>query len=92
MSIDVSSVKYSDSDSEELIHILIHVFYGDFFVPFNYYETWVNSADDKLTILFLLFPRKWALKFKANCLLSQSFFLGKIKKTRGPRATVRSPE
>ena len=75
MSIDVSSVKYSDSDS-----ILIHVFYGDFFVPFNYYETWVNSADDKLTILFLLFPRKWALIFKANCLLSQSFFLGKIKK------------
>ena len=45
----------------------------------TFITVWTNSADGKLMIFFLFFPRKQALTFHADCLLMicmecQSFF------------------
>ena len=48
---------------------------GDFF---TFSTLWANSADDKLNIFIIIFPRKQDLTFHANCL--QWRFSGENKK------------
>ena len=50
--------------------------------PLTFTTFWANSADNKLTIFFLVFPETEALMFRANsvCMKCQSLFSGKIRK------------